>query len=199
MANESKVKFNMDNLNDLVKSLKGEYVLRVGILGQKAGANHDKESGLTNAELGTFHEFGGKDDKRPPRRSFLEDSLKLKLQFNSSQFSEMRKKMFKDIFQKHKPQQFLQDLGAKCLEIIEDGFASNGFGKWKPLSTPLFTERFEKAYKNYNRILKRMEKGKIEYNSKILNDYIQEMHNPHILTDTGKLRNSITFKVIKKK
>lgn len=199
MANESKVKFNMDNLNDLVRSLKGEYVLRVGILGQKASASHDNESGLTNAELGAIHEQPDRDGKKMPRRSFLEDSLKLKLQFNSSQFAEIRKKLFKDMFQKHKPIDFLNDLGAKCLEIIEQGFASNGFGKWQALSMPLFTERFEKAYKNYNRVLQRMEKGKIEYNSKILNDYIQEMHNPHILTDTGKLRNSITFKVIKKK
>ena len=95
MASDDKaVKFNMDNLNELIASMKTEYVLRVGILGSKAKAQHDgkgSKSGLTNAELGSFHEFG---TKNLPRRSFLEDSLKLKLKFNDEQFREMRKSLF---------------------------------------------------------------------------------------------------------
>lgn len=191
------VKYDTEHLDNLIRSLKQEYFLRVGILGSKAKGSHDKESGKTNAEIGTFHEFG---TKKMPRRSFLEDSLKFKLKFNEEQMKKIKKSLFKNMFQKTKPniQIFLQDLGAKCLEIIEEGFATNGFGKWKPLIFNTFKERSEKAYKNYNRIEKAMLSGKQEFDKNTLEDYIQQIHNPNILTDTGKLRHSISFKVQKR-
>lgn len=198
MAKENSVKYDTTHLDNLIKSLKQDYFLRVGILGSKAKATHDKESGKTNAEIGTFHEFG---TKNLPRRSFLEDSLKFKLKFNEEQMKNLKKSLFKNMFQKEKPnvQIFLQDLGAKCLEIIEEGFATNGFGKWQPLSFNLFKERSEKAMANFNKIEKAMLKGKVQYDKNTLDQYIQEVHNPNILTDTGKLRQSITFKVQKRK
>lgn len=58
MANNSNVKANLDGLNGILKGLKTNHVLRVGILGADAKAQHDNESGLTNAELGSVHEFG---------------------------------------------------------------------------------------------------------------------------------------------
>lgn len=210
MANEDKaVKFNMDNLDDLIKSLKSNYVLRVGILGSKASAQHDGESSKTNAEIGTFHEFG---TKKLPRRSFLEDSLKLKLKFNDSQFADMRKKLFKEMFIKKKPVEFLQDLGVKCLEIIEEGFETNGFGMWQPLSDNLREQRdtdvlnaINKLNNSINRLnsnlksfndLDRLENMKKRMRT-LKNNFIE--YGSKILTDTGKLRHSITFKVIKKK
>ena len=95
--------------------------------------------------------------------------------------------------------QFLTELGAKCLQIIEQGFATNGFGMWKPLSTPVFTKRLEKAMKNYNRIEHKMETGKMAYDKALLNQYFNEVMNPQILTDTGKLRKSFSFQVMRKK
>lgn len=200
MAND-KVRFDVSHLENLIKNLKQDYVLRVGIIGSDAKVNHDKESGKTNAEIGTYHEFGSKDGKHPPRRSFLEDSLKFKLKFNEEQLKKIRYTLFDKVFRKPKPdlEKFLQDVGAKCLEIIEEGFATNGFGKWKPLSDKLFAERYEKAINNYNRIEKAMMSGKVAYDKNTLEDYIKQAHNPNILTDTGKLRGSISFKVFKRK
>ena len=197
MADKS-IKFDMSNLNDLIKSLNDNYTLRVGIIGSKAKANHEKGESLTNAELGTFHEFGSSDGTHPPRRSFLEDSLKYKLRFNTEQMKKMRKDLFNQIFVKKNPKSFLQDLGAECLRIIEAGFATNGFGMWKPLaSLNTVAKRYEKAIKGYNRTLKSMESGKRAYNKAELDSLLREASNPLILTDTGKLRRSIGFKVLK--
>ena len=193
------VKFYDDGLKDLIAELQRGYFVRVGIIGSKAGKTEHKDSHLTNAELGTIHEFGSKDGKHPPRRSFLEDSLKFKLKFNEEQLADLRKSLFKNFFEKKMAKQFLTELGAKCLQIIEQGFATNGFGMWKPLSTPVFTKRLEKAMKNYNRIEHKMETGKMAYDKALLNQYFNEVMNPQILTDTGKLRKSFSFQVMRKK
>lgn len=185
----------MSNLDELIKTLGDNYALRVGVIGSKAKTKHDAGESVTNAEIGTFHEFG---TSKMARRSFLEDSLKYKLRFNTEQMKDMRNKLFQEIFIKKNPKSFLQDLGAECLRIIEEGFATNGFGMWKPLmSLNTVAKRYEKAIKGYNRTLKSMESGKVAYNKAELESYLREAENPSILTDTGKLRRSISFKVFK--
>ena len=193
------IKYNDDGIKDLINSLKKDYFLRIGIVGSKATKAEHEDTHLTNAELGTIHEFGSADGKHPPRRSFLEDSLKFKLKFNESKLKDLRKSLFKNFFVKKAPKQFLEELGAKCLLIIEEGFATNGFGMWKPLSMPVFSKRLEKAMKNYNRIESQMESGKIAYNKALLNQYFDEVQHPNILTNTGKLRKSFGFKVMRRK
>lgn len=178
--------------------LKKDYFLRVGIIGSKATKTH-KNSDKTNAEIGSFHEFGSSDGKHPPRRSFLVDSLKFKLKFNEEKLKELRSSLFKNFFDKKNPKLFLQDLGARCLTIIEEGFNTNGFGMWKPLTDKLFTKRLEKAIKSYNRLEKQMISGKRTYDKALLNKYFNEVQNPLILTDTGEMRKSISFKVMRRK
>lgn len=199
------VKFDKTNLDKTIEAMKEKLVLRVGIIGSKATGEHG-EDGLTNATLGTFHEFGSQKVKNhPPRRSFLEDSLKFKLNFSGEQGKALRKALFKEYFKSQKPIKFLQDLGAKCLLIIEEGFATNGFGMWKPLASS--TERmiakkhkvltmdqaknatmgkYRRAYKFWYGSLTENENGEIGVTG-----------GRNILTETGKLRHSISFKVIK--
>ena len=179
----------MKNLDELIKMFKDDYTLRVGIIGAKATAKHDK-SDLTNAEVGTFHEFGSADGKHPPRRSFLEDSLKFKLKFNEEQMKDMRKILFTQFFIKKAPQKFLQDLGARCLQIIEEGFATNGFGKWKPLA-----ESTESAIGKKHKVLtiEQAENKSIATFRKSLRFWGAR----NILTETGKLRRSMSFKIFK--
>ena len=196
----AKVKADLTELNRIMKMLKENYTLRVGIIGSTATAEHN-DDGLTNAELGTFHEFGGtsKNGKeQPPRRSFLEDPLKLKLNFNSEDMKPLRKVLWKQFFVKKAPQQFYDELGAKALEIIEGAFNTNGYGMWKSLSMPLFSERWDKAEKAYGKLEKAMLQGKIPYDLKRLNNAMKQISNPQILTETGRLRKSISYKVIKK-
>lgn len=170
MAN---VKADYSELENLINSFKSNYVLRVGILGSKAHTQHDKGSDLTNAEIGAGHEFG---EGNLPRRSFLEDSLKFKLDFTANELKPYKKLAFKAFFLQRKPKVFFYALGAKCLEAIEEGFATNGFGMWAPLSESYRQSKVKKARGKEKKFAARI----------------------NILTDTGKLRRSISFKVIKK-
>lgn len=177
MANDTKVKFDITNLNDLIKSLNKKYFVRVGIIGQKAKAEH--EGNLTNAELGTFHEQPNNDGNKMPKRSFLEMPLKEKLKYGEKEKRNIKKQAFKTIFLKKKPQLFFASLGSACLEIINDAFATNGFGSWQSWS--------EQYKKHRLKQVKSKKKREIFFSE----------HN--ILTATGKLRNSITFKVMRNK
>lgn len=53
----AKVKADLTELNKLMRSLKKDVRVRVGILGSKAKAEHG-DSHITNAKLGAVHEFG---------------------------------------------------------------------------------------------------------------------------------------------
>ncbi len=128
MADDIKIKANVDGLEDLMRSIKKaeKWRLRVGILGSKAAAVHDSKSGLTNAEIGTFHEFG---TKKIPARSFLFQPLSEKLSL-----TDWRKEAWKDYFIKFKPEDFYKYLTTITLKIVEGAFETGGYGKWKPLT-----------------------------------------------------------------
>lgn len=186
MAN---VKGNLDGLNKLIKMLKDDYTLRVGILGSRARSQHGSNSSITNAELGAVHEFGATinvtDKMRGwfyhhgvqksnnaieiPARSFLWMPLTEKLNFNNPKMQGLKKVIWKQLFVKKAPEEFYRTLGAMALDAIGWAFQTNGGGMWKPLSG--FTE------KQFSR---RRKKGL-----------------PQILTDTGKLRRSMSFKILK--
>lgn len=186
MANEqaAKVEANLDGLNKLLKGLNSQYFVRIGIIGSKAGAQH-KGTELTNAKLGSIHEQPNNDGKKIPKRSFLEMPLKLKLNFkeNEATMKEIKKGFWKAFFtgafNKNAAQQFYAQLGAKALDIVIGAFETNGYGNWKSWSKAYERRRINKV------------KGKKKREQFWLN------HN--ILTDTGQLRRSISFKVMKYK
>ena len=191
MANEAKtsVKYDVSNLEDLLRSLKNEYVLRVGIIGSAAKKQHKgkgKQS-LTNATLGTFHEFGSESvPNHPPRRSFLEDSLRFKLKFNNEEFKQIRKSLFKNMFEKKDTKKFLAELGAKCLDYINEGFETNGFGAWKSYSDAYWKKR------------NKVSEGKGKREITRLRHSLDYWMSHSMLNVTGQLKNSISFKVFKK-
>ena len=193
MAN---VKANLDGLKKLQKALQEDYTLRVGIIGSKAIKVEHEGSSQTDAEIGTHHEFG---TKKMPRRSFLEDSLKFKITSDANEWRNIKKQAGKDVVEKMSIKQFLNNLGAKCLMYIEEGFETNGFGQWAPLKDKRFAERLEKAMKAYNRIERSMERHPEKYDKQELDRRLEEVMHPRILTDTGKMRKSISFKVFKNK
>ncbi len=181
MANEqAKVKADLNGLNELLKSLKQDYFVRVGIQGAKAKATY-KNSDLTFAKLGTIHEQPDNDGKKMPKRSFLEMPLKFKLDFkqNEEKARDIKKMAWQDVFIKKKPKEFFEELGAIALDIVIGAFETNGYGEWQPWS------------KGYERKRINQVKGKKKREQFWLN------HN--ILTDTGQLRKSISFKVLKRK
>lgn len=188
MGDNSKVKADMSGLEALLKALKDDKVVRIGIIGSRAHTEH--KGGLTNAELGTIHEFGGSDGKHPPRRSFLEEPLKQKLNFNNEDMKAMRKSAWKNIFVKKDPEAFLMQLGAKAMSIIEGAFLTYGYGQWKPLAASTWA-----AWEKKQGITGWRTARSIATFRKGLNKSLDRQP----LVDTGKLKGSISFKVIKKK
>lgn len=184
MANETKVKANIDELNKLMKFLKEPYKVRVGILGSKAETQHDSKSGLTNVEIGTFHEFG---TSKMPQRSFLMMPLQEKL---GEEILKLKKFIFKQFFVKKAPIEFYKYLGSKSLQIIEDAFNTNGFGQWKALASSSRSAWERKAGISGWRTAKSIASFRKGLNKSL---------SRQILTDTGKLRRSITFKIIRNK
>ncbi len=160
----AKASMNLGGLEKLSRNLKKKYTLRVGIIGDKAKTVHDSTSSLTNADLGTIHEQPDRDGKKIPRRSFLEEPLREKL---GEEISKNKKSIFKQIFKNNDTEQFLNELGAKALDIINGAFETQGYGAWKSLTVPY---------------QKRKEKLNL---------------SPHILTATSHLRHTVDFKVIK--
>lgn len=185
MAN---VKADLTELNRLLKMLRKNYTLRIGIIGNKATSEHG-DDGITNAELGTFHEFGSASGDHPPRRSFLEEPLKMKLNFNNEDMKPFKKILWKQFFVKNAPEKFYMDLGAKALQVIESAFNTGGFGLWKPLS-----QSARRAWEKRKGILGWQTARSIASFRKGLNLSLDR----EPLTDTGKMRKSISFKVIKK-
>lgn len=205
MANDkTKVTYNLDNLEKLMKCLKDEKFVRVGIIGSKATNQHDSKSGKTNAEIGSYHEFGGTSvngKEQPPQRSFLWMPLKEQLKFDNSEMKELKKVMWKQFFVKNSADKFWQTLLTKALEVIEEAFDTEGFGQWKPLSykTHLLVDK-KKNLKEGTKKHDNYWLGTIKWTD--LGDGIETYEyfkGRQVLTDTGKLRRSIGGKIMKRK
>lgn len=176
----AEVKADLTELYKLMRMLKEDYTVRIGIIGSKATQQH-RGSKLTNADIGTFHEFGSADNKHPPQRSFLMMPIGDKLNFNNDEMKDMRKFLFKQLFLKKAPEEFYKALMSKALGIVENAFATAGFGEWKPLAASTYARRSKN-------LPKRVTKRSLTY-----------WYNHPILTDTGQLRRSISGKIIKGK
>lgn len=181
MANENaingKIEANLNGLDAILRGLMTDYKLRVGIIGNKAFESSHTDSNATNAEIGRFHEFG---TKNMPRRSFLLDPLEHNLDFTSSEMKPMRKVLFAQFFDKHSPKKFFYELGKKALDVINEAFDTQGWSGgagWMPLSEATLRRRMSKV------------KGKKKKE--------ELYHNHKILQDTGKMKNAISFKVLR--
>lgn len=141
----SSVKVDMSGLNELLKGINEPFKVRVGILGSKPhskerhelggvkkGGGHkvgEEASELTNADIGLRHEKGVKSE-RLPRRSWLVDPL-------NDHIPEYLQKLGEEVIYRMVKNQSIQaytELGVVCMQIIQKGFDTGGYGKWKSLS-----------------------------------------------------------------
>lgn len=123
--NSKVVKADMSGLQKFAQSISKttEYRTRVGILGSKA--NRTSKGGMTNADIGFIHEFGG---PKTPKRSFLRMPI--------FQKSEQILKSVKEAGALKKLAagnvvMVLADMGVGCEAAILEAFGSAGFGSWK--------------------------------------------------------------------
>jgi phage gpG-like protein len=124
---QTKITVNLTGLQDMVRQMGGQYIARVGILGSKVNRT-DKEP-ISNSELAVIHEFGSESRNIPPR-SFLRMPLEEK---QKDLVKSMGGTMAQDAFERGDYKGVFKLLGAAATKIVDDGFATGGFGKWAAL------------------------------------------------------------------
>jgi hypothetical protein len=171
---QTKVTTNTDGLNSLIQASQEAYVVRVGILGSSAAAQHQRRqtgelkkngghkigenpSDMTNADIGLVHEKGVK-SLNIPRRSWLKTPLEDNL---PEYFEKIGPEALELIITQQNVKNY-ETLGVVAEQIIQKGFETGGYGKWAPLKPMTI------ALKN----------------------------SSAILIDTGQLRKSITHEVV---
>lgn len=188
------------NLKSIMKHLGQEYSIKIGIIGEKAAQMHEG-SGLNNASLGAIHEFGAtikvtdkmrnylnylgvhlKKDTTEiiiPQRSFLAGTLlNSKVSdyiYSASDLDGKDLSLDKLIAEEGSEADsgYMEDLAnivaAKALEMVQTAFSIGGYPN---------------KWQNISELTKKFRKG--------------DANNPP-LTDTGDLRDSITYEVKKVK
>lgn len=156
LSNGNYIKLNIDKLLKVREEFSKNYVTRVGIIGSKtnrlaqapdethkqykartkltlkAKFNHgevraEQAGELTNAEIGFIHENGSQ-ALRIPRRSFLEMPLNLKI---PDYYAKLGPQLMRAINDGNIRKMYV-DLGIKGEQIVQQAFASRGFGQWAP-------------------------------------------------------------------
>lgn len=127
MAKQTKITVNLKGLEDLRKQLGNEYVTRVGVLGGKV-SRHDGGP-MTNADIGVVHEFGS-ESANIPARSFL----RMPVETHGKEITKaMGGAMVKKAVESGNIKQVYQILGVVAERIVDDAFATGGFGQWPVL------------------------------------------------------------------
>lgn len=126
---KSVIKKNTKNLDNLQKELKRKLQARVGVLGDSA--LRQDESGLSNADLLLIHEKGVL-SKNIPRRSILENSLKVKEKDLIKAINQITKNILKsgnyNLYNAYLKISFIM------LDIVVSSFDNGGYGTWQALS-----------------------------------------------------------------
>lgn len=111
----------------LIKACKNPGHVRLGILG-KQGLRKEMD-GPTNAEIGAAHEFG---TERLPIRSFLRMPITEHLKARLEQSGAFDKDTLKEVVREGSIDAWLAKVGIVGEAIVQEAFATGGFGQWKP-------------------------------------------------------------------
>lgn len=153
-GNYFKIKVDKTNLEALKELMKQKMVAQVGVLGEsqynRKGAEPrkvtetsasgksrtgEKESTLTNADIGLAHEKGSV-TRRIPRRSFIEMPLTMFLSKEVEKAIPAIRKAFESLDLRKAN----AILGLAGESVILQAFNSSGFGKWAP-NSPVTVKR----------------------------------------------------------
>jgi hypothetical protein len=124
MPSDIVIKDNFSGLDKFQKSFKENKVAKVGIFSDK----NARDDAMTNVKVGMKHEFGSFSEGIP-RRSFLRDPMTFK---RKELLKQAKKIIDRDI---DKGIEFvLEKIGVLGETIVQEAFATGGFGAWQPLS-----------------------------------------------------------------
>lgn len=125
------VKAEFKKLLNCIKILKtGMPSVKVGILGSTNGRTQGEQ---TNAEIGFTNEFGKiTGHKRIPERSFIRMPLKTKFNAKLKTKKSLTGPELEKAIVEGKTEEFATKVGLVAEEVIQEAFATNGFGMWEP-------------------------------------------------------------------
>ena len=131
MTAKADISIDIEDLYELKEKLSSDMIARIGVLGSSNRSNDPSggdNPGITNSEIALKQEFGSVTDNIPPR-SFLRMPLETKgreiTKFATS--SKVKKLLIEGDLKGA-----LALMGVKGEAIIQQAFASGGFGKWAP-------------------------------------------------------------------
>lgn len=126
---DNRIRINTKGIEHLGKVLGERYSIKVGIMGTKARQEHNGTT-LTNAEIGTIHEFGSA-KREIPRRSFLREPLIERLANYLVSKKAFSKQAVDEAIKEGTLLELAKKVGVVAEEVIQEAFATRGFGKWK--------------------------------------------------------------------
>lgn len=127
---DTKTRVKLDGLEKIRKALgRSLPEIRVGILGENASRENEGNSGLTNAQVGAFHEFG---TSKLPVRSFLRMPLSLFLKKRLEAEGILSDENIKQVIASGNVRPLLEQIAVVAEAVVLEGFATGGYGKWAP-------------------------------------------------------------------
>jgi phage gpG-like protein len=135
---DSTISGDFSKLDKLVKNLKSNYYVDIGIL----GAQSSTEGGLTIAGIGAVHEFGtdkaGRGNKtKIPERSFIRMPLEVK----QSEITKAVEKRLEQLLGEGDIEGIFRLIGIAGEAQIQEAFDSQGFGNWEPNAESTATQK----------------------------------------------------------
>lgn len=134
-------KTNLDGLKELAAALSGQGKVQVGIFGRKNSRNEagklnkagghakgSKASAQTNADIAAIHELGSVSRHIPPR-SFL----RMPIALHTKEIMKDAMGEIPNIWQSGGMLAFLKRVGIAAENVVQQAFASRGFGNWPAL------------------------------------------------------------------
>lgn len=123
MSDET-IQFDAKGLERLIKAFKGNLPsVKVGVLSGKMSRGDT----VTNAEVGAAHEFG---TSTLPRRSFLRVPISDNLQKYLDASELLTQKTITQVIKSGSILPWMKEIGIVAERIVQEGFATGGFGKW---------------------------------------------------------------------
>lgn len=123
------IRVDIKGLKKLAEALGDDFEIRVGILGSKAARRNGKGD-ITNAEIGFINEFGS-EKRKIPGRSFLGMPLRLYFAEYVKNKKSFGNKEVKEAVKQGTLLLLAKKLGLVAEEVVEDAFATSGFGNWE--------------------------------------------------------------------
>lgn len=121
------IKYDAKKLEEVVKTLRDGYKVRVGILG--GDGSEERADNLDMAGLGAVHEFGSITNNIPAR-SFLREPIENNLGWFVKEFGEE----FAYYLEKKQLKKWYLHLAFFCEAMCKRAFKTSGDGKWAPNS-----------------------------------------------------------------